>query len=69
MGSDPNAVSQAELGSDPDFYLRAYLARKALIASILSCGSPGTGCVPTTRFIHSMFSCMRATTAGHSFAV
>ena len=48
---------------------RAYFFRKALISSILSCGSPGTGCVPTTRFIHSMFSCMRATTAGHCLAL
>ena len=48
---------------------RAYFRRKALISSIRSCGSPGTGCEPTTRFIHSMFSCMRATTLGHSSAV
>ena len=36
------------------------------MSSTRSCGSPGTGFEPTTRFIHSMFSCMRATTARHS---
>jgi hypothetical protein len=34
-----------------------------LISSTRSCGSPGSGREPTTRFIHSMFSCMRYTAA------
>src|SRR6478752_3804713 len=56
-----------------DHHGRAYLRRKALISSTLSCGSPAArssaGWVPTTRFIQSMFSRIRATTAGHSRAV
>src|SRR6185503_4821228 len=51
----------------------AYFCRKALISSTRSWGSPAAwlneGWLPTTRFIHSMLSCIRATTAGHSFAV
>jgi GST-like protein len=51
------------------YSLRALRARKALISSTRSCGSSGGWRLPTTRFIHSMFFCMRATTSGHSAAV
>src|SRR5258706_5512066 len=47
----------------------AYLIRKVLISSILSCSSSGGWRLPTTMFIHSMFFSMRATTAGHSDAL
>src|SRR4051812_26363677 len=56
-------------GDAPRLHLRACFSRKALISSRRSCGSPGMGWLPTTRFIHCMLSCMRATTARHSFAV
>src|SRR5258706_1701818 len=47
----------------------AYLTRKALISSILSCGSSGGWRLPTTIFIHSLLYSIRLTTPGHSDAL